>query len=89
MNYSNKQKRQIVKQDYNAIADLYIEHCDNNDIVMPIIDKFIKDLNGKEVLDVGCGSGKIANYFFSKGLRVKGIDFSDKMIKRAKKQYLC
>ena len=87
MNYSNKQKRQIVKQDYNAIADLYIKHCDNNDIVMPYIDNFIKDLKGKSILDVGCGSGKMANYFFSKGLKVKGIDFSEEMIKRAKKQY--
>jgi len=87
MDYSNKQKRQIVKQTYNAIADLYIKHCDNNDIVMPYIDKFIKNLNGKAILDIGCGSGKIANYFFSKGLKVKGLDFSEKMIEIANRQY--
>ena len=87
MKNSNENKRELVKKDYDAIADLYIEHCDNNDIVLPFIDRFINSLNGKSVLDVGCGSGKIANYFFSKGLHSKGVDFSIEMIMRARSRY--
>lgn len=87
MNHSNENKRELVKKDYDAIADLYIKHCDDNDVVLPFIDRFINSLNGKSVLDVGCGSGKIANYFSSKGLKSKGVDFSNEMIKRARSKY--
>lgn len=41
---------------------------------------FIKLLNGKDILDLGCGSGDHALYFSKKGLNVIGIDLSKKMI---------
>ena len=44
------------------------------------IDFFIKQLKGKNILDIGCGTGRDAEYFVNKGLDVVGIDLSDRFI---------
>jgi len=63
---------------YEQIADLY------NSLYPYVntenIDFFIDKLNGDKVLDIGCGSGRDAEYFVSKGLDVIGIDLSDRFI---------
>ena len=41
----------------------------------------------KEILDVGCGTGKLAYLISKKGGNVKGIDYSKSAIKVAKKKY--
>jgi cyclopropane fatty-acyl-phospholipid synthase-like methyltransferase len=48
------------------------------------------DLNGKALLDVGCGTGNLLEYIRSKGIDVNytGVDILDKMIKKAKKKQL-
>lgn len=43
----------------------------------------LKDLKGKKVLDVGCGSGVFVVEFVKKGATVVGIDYSKKMIELA------
>lgn len=42
-----------------------------------------RNLNGKEVLDVGCGSGRYSVSLAKEGGRVTGIDFSANMLKLA------
>jgi len=41
---------------------------------------------GLRVLDIGCGSGVMAPYFAQKGATYFGIDISEKMVARAKKE---
>ena len=41
----------------------------------------------KQILDVGCGTGKLAYLISKKGGNVKGIDYSKSAIKVAKKKY--
>ena len=41
----------------------------------------------KKILDVGCGTGKLAYLISKKGGNVKGIDYSKSAIKVAKKKY--
>ncbi len=43
------------------------------------------ELEGKRLLDVGCGTGNLLEYISSKGIRVKytGVDILDKMIEKA------
>ncbi|MFA5157631.1 MAG: methyltransferase domain-containing protein [Patescibacteria group bacterium] len=52
------------------------------------IDYFIKYLiPGGNILDVGCGPGRDANYFKQKGFEIEGVDLSEKMIELAQKNY--
>ncbi len=48
------------------------------------------DLNGKQLLDVGCGTGNLLEYVRSKGIEVKytGVDILDQMIDIAQKKNL-
>lgn len=43
-----------------------------------------KNVEGKRILDVGCGSGRIAVELAKRGAKVTGIDYSQKMIDMAK-----
>lgn len=42
---------------------------------------------GEYILDLGCGTGDIANALTEKGVHVKGIDSSEDMINRARQKY--
>lgn len=44
--------------------------------------------SGKNVLDVGCGTGELAFLIAKKGATVKGIDYSERGINVAKKKYV-
>ena len=48
------------------------------------------DLDGMELLDVGCGTGNLLEHIISKGINVEytGVDLLDKMIDRAKSKGL-
>ena len=46
----------------------------------------LRDLKGKKVLDVGCGSGVFVVEFVKRGASVIGIDYSKKMIKLAENE---
>ena len=48
------------------------------------------DLNGKTLLDVGCGTGNLLEYIRSRGTNVTytGVDILDKMIEKAKNKQL-
>lgn len=41
-----------------------------------MFDRFLKDLSGKTVLDVGCGTGLSMDYFRERGAVIKGIDIT-------------
>lgn len=67
---------------YEQTADLY-------NSLYPYVNKenidfFIDKLNGDKILDIGCGSGRDAEYFVSKDLDVIGIDLSDRFIEISK-----
>ena len=87
MNYTNKEKREIVQHDYNAIADIYAKHYSKMNYCKIYIDEFVASLSGKNVLDVGCGAGQITDYLTQKGLNVIGLDFSQELLKIAKQNF--
>ena len=51
------------------------------------IDRFIKLLRGKKILDVASGPGHDTDYLTRKGFDCLGIDLSEKMIKYAEENY--
>jgi len=49
-------------------------------------DRFLKYLNGKRILDLGCGAGDHSIYFKNKGYDVTSIDLSEEMVKLCKEK---
>lgn len=76
-----------LKSTYNRIAqDWFKDHQDDTWWVNGT-DKFISFLKPRSVvLDIGCGAGVKSKYLIMKGLKVVGIDLSEKMIEIARKE---
>ena len=69
---------------YNQTAEEYAKNVQN---LHPKTagDKFVKYALGKDILDIGCGSGRDARIFTSKSFNVTGIDLSEKMVSISKR----
>lgn len=76
-----------LKETYNKIAeDWYRDHKQDTWWINGT-DEFIVLLEpGSLVLDVGCGAGVKSKYLINRGLKVVGIDFSEKMIEIARRE---
>ena len=61
--------------------DAYREYLNN-----PAFLKFIGDLNGKTVLDAGCGEGYNTRILAKSGAQVVGVDISQRMIELARQE---
>ncbi len=87
MNLTSKEKRDFVRDDYNAIAQIYTSEDKKIKLYSKYIDEFTCSLTGKNVLDIGSSSGDFSNYLASSGLNVTGLDFSEKSLDIAKSRY--
>lgn len=77
----------LVIDTYNKIVNEYENEYGNDYSDALFIDTFLNSLNGKEVLDIGCGLGNLTNYMKEKGFNLTGIDLSDEMLNFAKSKY--
>ena len=84
---NNCLKKKLVKDDYNAIAEIYAREDKNIDFYAPHIKKFINSIEGAEVLDACCGAGEFSNFIAENQKIVTAIDFSEDLIKIAKSKY--
>lgn len=76
-----------LKNTYNKIAEDWHKDYEKDDWWYEGTDRFVSYLKkGDSVLDVGCAGGVKSKYLINKGLRVSGIDFSDKLIEIAKRE---
>jgi len=48
------------------------------------LDRLAKAMPAGEVLDLGCGPGHVARYLQERGVRVRGLDVSQEMVRRAR-----
>src|ERR1041384_1574848 len=51
-----------------------------------LVQQLLGDVRGLEVLDLGCGTGRHATSMASRGARVTAVDFSVRMLERAKEK---
>ncbi len=77
-----------LKETYDQIAEDWARDHDKDTWGKPGAYKFLSFLSpGATVLDVGCAGGIKTNYLAEHGCVAGGIDFSDKMIEIAKRDY--
>ncbi len=81
-----------MKNDWNTMAKAYEEFNNTEDsysfnIEWPCIKELLPNLNGKNVVDLGCGTG-IFTFLLEKSCPAKivGIDFSEEMLEIAKEK---
>lgn len=75
-----------LKSTYNKIAKDWVKDHSKDTWWIEGTDKFLSFLGSKtSILDVGCGGGYKSKYLTEKGFHVTGIDFSEEMVKLAKK----
>lgn len=69
---------------YDAMAQKYAKKLDDF-APLPEQERFISLLPPRaRILDVGCGPGRDADYFATKGFRVTGVDLSEKLLEIAR-----
>lgn len=75
----------LVKKQYNDFHQTYSQKLDvQNEVSNTLYYKSLDfELNGKTVLDIGCGDGTDLKQLSSKGAIVYGIDPSEEFIKKA------
>jgi len=80
----------IVKKFYDSIAEKYhkitADHFYNAYLEVPATMSLIKQIKNKQVLDLGCGTGRHTKVLQRRRANVYGIDLSRKMIKIAKNE---
>jgi len=73
---------------YNLYAGNYDEKLEYlNSFEKRKLDDFLKDINGKKILDIGCGTGRIIQDLLDKGADITGVDVSTEMLKIAEKKF--
>ncbi len=73
------------RESYNTQADWHSRKFDGYDWKKECM-KFLGMLQGKKILDAGCGNGRDMQFFSRQGYKVTGIDNSDEMVRRASAQ---
>jgi ubiquinone/menaquinone biosynthesis C-methylase UbiE len=72
-------KEEFQKANRDSLDALIERQTDLNE---KCIEKIIEDIDGNEVLEVGCGRGYLANLLAGKGFKVTGVDLSIDHIRR-------
>ena len=76
-----------LKETYNKIAEDWFKDHKSDDWWIEGTNKFVSLFKPNAcIVDIGCGAGVKSKYLSEKGLRVTGIDFSDKLIEIAKRE---
>ena len=60
---------------YKTPLGRFADNVENN-----LIFKYLPDLKGKNLLDVGCGTGLYSIRAYSRGATVTGLDISENML---------
>lgn len=78
----------IARDAYDRIADEYDKDVKTNaynaHLEFPATSSLVPDVEGKRVLDAGCGTGVYTAWLLDRGADVVGVDVSEAMLDRAR-----
>lgn len=78
----------IAKTAYDELADTYAEEVRTNPynahLEFPATSGLIPEVEGKRILDAGCGTGVYSEWLLDHGADVVGFDVSEQMLKQAR-----
>ncbi|NOX63086.1 MAG: class I SAM-dependent methyltransferase [Chloroflexi bacterium] len=83
-------KRQFTSRDYTPKhADVYAARYDDgvHDVKVRVVRRFLRDIRGQTVLDLGCGVGNFAALVADLGAKPIACDFAEAMITRTAQRY--
>ena len=75
-----------IKQEWDDASESWVDFVRNgkddfrDEMNNPAMFEILGDIQGKKVLDLGCGEGYNTRIMAKKGAKVVGVDFSEKMI---------
>ena len=80
----------IAKTAYDQMADTYKEDVKTNaynaELEFPATSSLVPNVDGKRLLDAGCGTGFYTKWLVEQGAEVLGIDVSNEMLSHAVEQ---
>ncbi len=80
----------IAEAAYDELADTYAEEVRTNpynaDLEFPATTSLVPDVEGKRVLDAGCGTGVYTEWLLDRGADVVGVDVSEAMLEHARER---
>lgn len=65
---------------YDEMYQTFIDYKDEFEFYSSVLKNYCKD----EVLEIGCGTGNLANYFIKNNFKYIGLDYSDDMVQLCK-----
>lgn len=83
-------ERHFSSQDYTtAHADVFARRYDDgiHDIKVQVVRRFLGDVKGKRILDLGCGIGNFAALCADMGAQVVVSDFAESMVAATARRY--
>ncbi len=90
MGFKGKRRSNVFgsEEGYDLFAGNYDESLAYLDsFESDILLKELRRFEGKKVLDIGCGTGRVCGYLKSYGAKVTGTDISEKMLMEARKKH--
>lgn len=80
----------IAETAYDGLAATYDEEVETNpynaDLEMPATTSLVPPVDGKRVLDAGCGTGIYTEWLLERGAEVVGVDVSEEMLEHARER---
>jgi ubiquinone/menaquinone biosynthesis C-methylase UbiE len=82
-----------VRSTYDAVAEVYAASFPSTEpeqlLDLAMVEHFLTlmPVGGAQVLDAGCGTGRMSRYLSDRGCRVRGVDLSPGMIAVARREH--
>ncbi|GAB4004330.1 class I SAM-dependent methyltransferase [Nocardioides ultimimeridianus] len=80
-----------VSEAYDTVAATYAELISDTSVEaaldLAMVDDFLALVGDGDVLDAGCGAGRMSRYLADRGARVRGVDLSPGMVAMARRDH--